>query len=63
MLPLVIVPSLYIFKYGNLSLFSCCEFLSVNQFSLYRFKKAFSNSIIPAITFTAHALNNILVYL
>lgn len=52
----MIIPGFNIFKYTQSHLLSCFEFGAIDQFRFESFKKAFSHSIIPTISLSAHTL-------
>ena len=61
--PATIIPAFDPFKYGKLSLLLVYEVLVVNPFYFDCLEEAFSQSIIPAISFSAHTLGNQLICL
>lgn len=52
----MIIPGFNIFIYKQAHLLFCNRLCAINQFCFKRLKKAFCNCIVPAITFTTHAL-------
>ena len=55
----MVIPEFNILKYQQAHLFSSYKPCTINQFCLEGFEKAFCYCVIPAITFTTHALLSI----
>ena len=58
MKPFTVIKHFDIFKYILFSLGSGLVALMMNQLCFQRMEEAFRNGIIPAVTFTAHALDD-----
>gem|GEM_PF-5618682 len=54
--PASIVKHFDVIEYAQTRLFSCFKFLMMNKFILQRSEEAFSDGIVKAVTFFAHAL-------
>jgi hypothetical protein len=61
--PATIIPAFDPFKYRKLSLLLVCKVLPVNPLYFDGLEEALSYRIIPAVTFSAHTLNNQLICL
>lgn len=59
--PATVVPAFDPFKYRKLSLLLVCKVLPVNPLHFDGLEEALSYRIIPAVTFSAHTLNNQLI--